>query len=449
MTTTYDPFHPKYFDESDLREELVRVYDLCHGCRLCFKFCSAFPSLFEAVDRHDDQDAAKLTPEEQDRVVDECFNCKLCYVNCPYIPGQHEWALDFPRLMLRAEQVLHRNRKRPVKARVTDQALGRIDVVGKVSTTLAPVANKVVTSPGSTSRKLLQKATGIASDRLLPPFTRQRFSTWWRRRRRGRTLDGAARQGSAVLFPTCIVEYQAPEVGRDLVQVLERNRVECDLPEGQVCCGAPWLHAGDVESFRRQARKNVGVLGKAIRAARARGEDGVAVVVPQPTCSYVLKFDYRDYLGGEGGQVAADAELVAEHTRDAAEYLVGLHKGESTELDREFSGEVPETVTYHAPCHLRAQNIGLRGRDLVKLAGAKVKVVAECSGIDGTWGYREGNVELSRKAARKMVSAIEKAGGDAVVGDCHLANGGIVEATGRQPVHPVSFLARAYGIPEE
>ncbi len=56
-----------------------------------------------------------MTPAQQDQVVDECFNCKLCYVNCPYIPGQHEWELDFPRLMLRAEQVLFKNRKRSLK----------------------------------------------------------------------------------------------------------------------------------------------------------------------------------------------------------------------------------------------------------------------------------------------------------------------------------------------
>ena len=49
-----------------------------------------------------------MTPAQQDQVVDECFQCKLCYVNCPYIPGQHEWELDFPRLMMRADQVQRR-----------------------------------------------------------------------------------------------------------------------------------------------------------------------------------------------------------------------------------------------------------------------------------------------------------------------------------------------------
>jgi glycerol-3-phosphate dehydrogenase subunit C len=444
MTTTYDPFHPRYFDEADLRQEMNRVYDLCHGCRLCFKFCTAFPTLFEAIDRHDDQDSAKMTTAEQDQVVDECFNCKLCYVNCPYIPGQHEWELDFPRLMLRAEQVLHRNRPKPVATKVTDQVLGRTDLTGKVNTALAPLVNKVVDAPGSAGRNLLQKVTGIASERVLPPYARQRFSTWWRKRssRDAAAADTTRRQGSAIVFPTCIVEYQTPQVGKDLVRVYERNGIDCSVPEGQVCCGAPWLHSGDVDNFRKQGAKNVAVLADAVRDAQARGDDP-AIVVPQPTCGYVLKYDYKDYIGG------ADADLVAEHTYDTSEYLMKVHKAEGSELDRDFSGEVPAEVTYHAPCHLRAQNIGLKSRDLVKLTGAKIKVVAECSGIDGTWGYREDNYDAARQVAKKMGRAIDKAGGDVVVGDCHLANGGIVQETGRTPQHPLSTIARAYGIPED
>jgi glycerol-3-phosphate dehydrogenase subunit C len=441
MTTTYDPFHPKYFDEADLREEMVRVYDLCHGCRLCFKFCTAFPTMFKAIDRHDDQDAAKLTVAEQDQVVDECFNCKLCYVNCPYTPGQHEWALDFPRLMLRAEQVLHKVRKPPLTERLTDQALGRTDLAGKAATTAALLANKAIAVPGSPARKAMEKVTGIAAQRVLPPYAKVRFSTWWKKRTALRATAGD-KQGAAVLFPTCLVEYQSPQVGKDLVRVMERNGIDCDVPAGQVCCGAPWLHSGDVESFRKQGRKNVRILADAIRAMRARGEEP-AVVVPQPTCGYVLKYDYKDYLGGD------DAELVAAHTYDAAEYLMRVHKAEGTALDTEFTGSVPKTVTYHAPCHLRAQNIGLKSRDLMKLTGAKITVVAECSGIDGTWGYRAEHFDASRQVARKMAAGITKAGGDVVTGDCHLANGGIVQETGRQPIHPVSLVARAYGIPEE
>ena len=85
----------------------------------------------------------------------------------------------------------------------------------------------------------------------------------------------------------------------------------------------------------------------------------------------------------------------------------------------------------------------------MKLTGTKLTVVAECSGIDGTWGLRESNVEIARGVAKKMADAITKADSEAVAGDCSLANGGIVLETGRTPVHPLSFVARAYGIPAE
>ena len=433
MTTTYDPFHPKYFDETDLRGELTRVYDLCHGCRLCFKFCTSFPTLFAFVDAHDDQDAGRLTPAQQDQVVDECFGCKLCYINCPYIPGQSEWNLDFPRLMMRADQVRVHNSELTTKTRVQNQALARTDAIGKLNTALAPLANKAIGTPGSFTRKVMEKTVGIAAERVLPPYAKQRFSTWFKNHTAA--LVGP-RQGTVALFPTCLVEYQNPAIGRDLVKVYERNGIECSLPSGEVCCGAPWLHSGDVEHFVAEGRKNITVLAAAVRA----GHD---VVVPQPTCGYIIKKDYVDYIGGP------DAELVAANTYDAAEYLMKVHKGEDTALDTDFTGDVPDAITYHAPCHLRAQNIGLRSRDLMKLTGTKITVVAECSAIDGTWGYRQQNYETSRQVAKKMADLIIKADNDVIAGDCNLANGGILQETGTQPVHPIQVMARAYGIPEE
>ena len=144
MSTIYDPKHPKYTDEADVREELTRVYDLCHGCRLCFKFCTSFPTLFEMIDRHDDQDAGRLTPAQQDQVVSECFQCKLCYINCPYIPELHEWALDFPRLMLRADAMRHANKQVSLRSRATNAVMGHTDLMGKAASVAAPLANKVV-----------------------------------------------------------------------------------------------------------------------------------------------------------------------------------------------------------------------------------------------------------------------------------------------------------------
>ncbi|MGH9136020.1 MAG: heterodisulfide reductase-related iron-sulfur binding cluster [Acidimicrobiales bacterium] len=338
MSTTYEPSDPAYLDEADLRDELNRVYDLCHGCRLCFKFCTAFPALFELVDRHDDRDASRLTNAEQHRVVDECFNCKLCYVNCPYVPGQHEWELDFPRLMLRAKAVQHDTRRRSVRTRLSDQALSRTDRAGRIGSATAPLTNRAIAKPGSATRKVLEKVTGLAAERVLPPFAKQRFSTWFRKRS---TPWVERTQAQAAVFPTCLVEYQDAQVGKDLVRVYERNGVECSLPVGLGCCGAPRLHNGDVEAFRKQARKNLPGLAAAVRA----GND---IVVAEPTCGYVLKFDYRDYLGGGDD----DAELVAAHTYDAAEYLASCTKAtapRSTPSSRDRC-PTPSPTTLPATC---------------------------------------------------------------------------------------------------
>src|SRR5262249_23331096 len=216
--------------------------------------------------------------------------------------------------------------------------------------------------------------------------------------------------------PTCTVEYQQPAIGHDLIKVYERNGIECSLVDGARCCGAPWLHSGDIEQFTKVAARNVRAMASAVR----RGKD---IVVPQPTCGYVLKKDYVDYVGGP------DAALAAEHTYDAAEYLMKVHKGAGTSLDIDFTGQVPATVTYHAPCHLRAQNVGLKSRDLLKLTGAKVTLVQQCSGIDGTWGFRAENAAVSLAIGAKLGDLVQRAGGDAVAGDCHLANTAIIEQT--------------------
>lgn len=436
MTTIYDPKHPLYLDEADTRKEMERVFDLCHGCRLCFKFCPSFPTLFDYVDQHDDQDAGKMTPAQQDHVVDECFQCKLCYVMCPYIPELHEWALDFPRLMLRADAMRRANGQVSARDKATTAIMGRTDAIGTVATSpgLGVVTNVVMgAKPGSLVRKVVEKTAGISSVRMLPPFAKTRFTTWFKKRPKVRLTK---RQAQVAVFPTCLVEYQDPNIGKDLVKVYEHNGIECSIAGDAGCCGAPFLHSGDIDSFTKVAVRNVKMLADEVRA----GND---IVVPQPTCSYVLKKDYVDYVGGP------DATLVSEHTFDAAEYLVKLHKGEDTTLDTEFKGTIPETVTYHTPCHLRAQNIGLKSRDLMKLTGAKIKLVQQCSGIDGMWGLRAENAHLSLPIGEKLGQMVKDAGGDVVAGDCHLANTAINEQTGNKPVHPLQMIARAYGIPEE
>jgi glycerol-3-phosphate dehydrogenase subunit C len=432
MTSIYDPEDPTYLDEADVRAELSRVFEICHGCQQCVTLCTSFPTLVAMIDRHADHDPGRMTPAEQDQVVDECFHCKRCVIDCPYTPALDDRNVDFPRLMLRADAMQFSSGIKPARARSATRMMGRTDQVGSLATRLTPVANRAVGArPGSLVRKVVQAFTGVSADRMLPLFARQRFSTWFERRTP--VADPGPR--AVTLFPTCLVEFQAPEIGHDLVKVYERNGIGCTL-SGAGCCGAPLLHGGDVARFRRVARRNVEVLAAEVR----RGTD---IVVPQPTCSFVLKYDYVDHAGG------ADAELVAAHTFDAAEYLLRQHDGAALTLDSTFTGEGPAQITYHAANHMQAQGIGDPSRELLALTGASITVVDESAGVDGMWGWRRGNETLAGPVAAALGAQIEQADGDVVAGDCHLANTVIAEVTGRRPQHTLQFLARAYGIDPE
>ncbi len=92
-------------------------------------------------------------------------------------------------------------------------------------------------------------------------------------------------------------------------------------------------------NFQKQAQENVRVLAKSAR-------DGLDIVVLQPSCGYVLKKEHIAHLQSE------DARLVAEHTYDVSEYLMKVHREREGGLDTEFSGSMPETVTWHVGAKL-------------------------------------------------------------------------------------------------
>lgn len=422
----YDPNAPSYLDASDARHERDRTFHVCSDCRMCVKLCPSFKDLFRFIDdRGGTEHVEELSVEEHRHVVDECYQCKLCYVICPYTPEQQqEWKIDFPRLMLRSLAIQRREGHGSRSAAL----LAQTDLQGKVATTFAPLVN--LAARMKPARVVMEKATGVSRVRLLPTYARQRFSAWFARRRS--QVRGWPR-GTVAMFPTCLVEYQEPAIGRALVGVYERNGVSCELPEGQVCCGMPWLDAGDTDKFREHAAKNVGVLAPLAHA-------GTPIVVPQPTCAYVIKQEYPDFLGTD------DARVVAANTFDACEFLVAKHR--EIPLDTDFTGPTYGTITWHAACHQRAQQIGPKSRDLMAITGAKVAMVERCSAIDGTWGLRAENVEMARKIAKPLMEQIAKSEADLVTGDCHLANTAISEDAGRTPIHPLQVLARAYGLEE-
>ena len=412
-------------DPKQLEKETLRIYEVCDGCRRCLNLCPSFNTLLDRIDACESE-VGKLTPADHRQVVDECYYCKLCYNHCPYTPP-HRFEIDFPHLMIAWKK--HLARERGVSWR--DRLLVNTDLLGTVNSRMAPLVNRILQMRWA--RTLLEHVLGIHRDRQVLPFTHETFSTWWTRR--GRKAAGPGSRKVA-LFATCLVNYQATDVGKAAVQVLEKNQVEVALPV-QHCCGMPSFDIGDTEAILKSAQAN-------ITALRPFLDKGYDVVVPVPSCSLMLKREYPLLLQRE------DTATLAAGTFDVCEYLMKLKREGALNMD--FS-HPPGRVAYHIPCHLRDQNIGFKSKELMECAGAQVEVIERCSGHDGTWSAKTEFFPLSMTIAKKTVQAIEQQPADVIASDCPLAGlqldqaGGRAHVGGRSTVHPIQIVRDAYGLP--
>jgi glycerol-3-phosphate dehydrogenase subunit C len=423
------PDDPRYWNADDLTFELKRTFQVCHECRMCVGYCGSFPTLFAAVDRDIDggraEGAEHLTAADFVKVSDLCWQCKLCYIKCPYTEdeGASE-LLDFPRLMAREKA----QRARRDGVALVDQVLGEPGLMGKLGSGLAaPAANLINAS--RLARKVAEKVTGVSADFPLPPFERDPFPAWLARHV---PLAGAGDAGEVVIFSTCYGDYNQSKVPRAAVRVLEHQGYRVLRPE-QVCCGMPNLDGGDVEAMKAKVRANVASLIEHVRA-------GQKIVVPSPTCGYTMKKEWPVYVDD------ADVRAVAAATLDLMQFLDGLRRAKTWKTDWKKSlGK----VAYHAPCHLRAQKIAYPGmRILNAIADTDVRMVEQCSAVDGTWGMKAAYYEIGRKYAQKLTRDIADDDNELVLSDCPLAARRIEKENGVEVWHPIEAVRQAYGLPE-
>ena len=453
------PRDPEYWDEAALLAEEKRVFEICNGCRLCWNLCPSFPALFDAIDALDTADEGEVSEDEKiaidahgnhdfsghtpttrndimgqadaleqlplsvhEEVVDLCYQCKLCDPICPFTPP-HEFAVDFPRLMLRHKAV--HARKHGVTTQ--DNWLGDPERIGRLGTMVPTFAN--AGSGLYLNRIVMEKIIGIHRDRQLPTFATQTFLDWFRARHPTQPKPSEVTGKKVVLFYTCSVQWNEPQVGRAAVEVLEHNGFTVFAPEMK-CCGMPALDGGDVDRATEWAKHNVAHLMPYVEA-------GCDILSPGPTCSFMLKQEYGDYLG------TPEAVAVSECSYDLMEYLHKVRK--AGELKEDFENEVGE-IGYHLPCHLKIQKIGFRSRDMLKkLPGAKVKLVDKCSCMDGTWGMKTQHYERSKEWAQPLLEGLTKDAPPTLSSDCLIAKLQIEEGTGQKVVHPIEILRDAYG----
>ncbi|HZS84854.1 MAG TPA: heterodisulfide reductase-related iron-sulfur binding cluster [Stellaceae bacterium] len=429
--------NPDFYDMAKIEAEAHRVFDICHGCRRCFNLCDSFPRLFDLIDTSATGELDAVAPADYKRVVDACTLCDMCFMTkCPYVPP-HEFDLDFPHLMLRYRAA----ELRAGRVGRMSQELVKTDRNGHLAGAVAPLANWASDTGNKLTRPLLEKLAGIDREAALPKFHGRTFAM--RAKRAAPEIDRTAPAfgRKAVLYATCFVNYNNPQIGTATRAVLAKNGVETEIAYPG-CCGMPQLEQGNLAKVAESAGKVAAELSPWID----RGYDVIALV---PSCALMLKFEWPLILPED-----AQVKRLAQATFDISEYIVDIAKKEG--LAPGFSG-LDGGVTLHLACHARAQNMGQKAAEMLRLLpGTRVAVIERCSGHGGSWGVGKGNFEVALKVGKPVAKQAAKNATAYLASECPLAGTHIVQGMekledgAKAPAggarHPIELMAEAYGL---
>jgi Fe-S oxidoreductase len=384
-------------------------------------------------------DPGRLADADVRAVADLCVNCKLCAAECP----SH---VDIPRLMLEAKaaNVAEHGLDRP------DWVMARVGMFAAVGSAVALLANQLLRGP--ITRWVMEKFFGISRRRGLPryaarSFLRQAARRGWTRKapvvrsplsiaKTPLATDyGLRATDKAAVFVDIFANYHDPQIAEAAVRVLAHNGVAVIVPPGQRSSGMEALAQGDVETAREIARDNLRVFADLAR-------EGYRIVCPEPTAAVMLKHDYLDLLDDP------DARLVADHTVELTAYLWDLH--ERGRLRTDFR-PLPLPLGHHVPCHVKALGGTPAGPALLGLIPeARVYTIdVSCSGMAGTYGLRASAYETSLAAGKPMLDELRRPRVMFGSTECSACRMQMEEGSGKRTLHPVQYLALAYGLMPE
>ena len=423
---------PDFSNKELLDAEMERVLDICHGCRRCFNLCGSFPKLFDLIDDSATGEIDGVLKESYADVVDLCTLCDMCFSNkCPYVPP-HDFDIDFPHLMLRYKAYQHKEKQ----VSFSKKQLAEVDRNASVFNAIAPLVN-TANAIGSVARPLIQATVNIHVDASIPKFAGKTLMRQVKDKPFFPNPEGAAYGEKVIIYATCFANYNETKLGLHAGKILAHQGIDVRF-EYPGCCGMPQLELGNIGRVTNNAHHIAAFFEPFI-------DDGYSIVSLVPSCTFMLKSEWP-LMAPESGTVLK----LSKNTFDISEYIVllskqfGLAKGLTS---------LGENVTLHLACHARAQNMGAKAAEMLRLIpDIKVDVIERCSGHGGTWGMMVDTFDIALKIGKPVVNQAMQKKNRIVSSECPLAAEHIQQGLQRDShdtiftkMHPLEIFARAYG----
>lgn len=391
-------------------------FESCIKCTICTIYCpvtAVNPRYPGPKQAGPDGERYRLKkPLFYDEALKYCLNCKRCEVACPADVKIGD-IIQAARIKYSAQ---------PPSLR--DTLLANTDFVGTMATTFAPIVNKVL-SLGAT-RKVMDVTLGIDGHRQFPKYAGTRFETWYRK-------HAAAEQEKfprhVSYFHGCYVNYNFPQLGKDLIRLFNACGIGVRLLKGERCCGVAKIANRCIDEAKCDGKRNLQALTEAV-------ERGDEVVSTSSTCCFTLRDEYPHLLD-------IDNSAVRDHISLATRTLFRLIDEGKVRLA--FRPDFKARVAYHVPCHMEKLGWTIYSVSLLRMIPGLeyVPLMSNCCGIAGTYGFKKENYAYSQAIGAPLFKQILDSDVDYVACDCETCKWQIEMSTGVNVLNPISILADA------
>ena len=392
-------------------------FEQCIKCTICTVYCpvaAANPDYPGPKQAGPDGERLRLKqPDFYDNALKYCMNCKRCEVACPSNVRIGD--------IIQAARIKYGPQR---NTSLRNFVLSNTDLVGSLATPFAPIVNAAVAL--KPVRYVMDKVMAIDHRRVFPKYAHGTFTSWYRKHA---AAAQAAYAKQVAYFHGCYVNYNNPQLGKDLIRIMNALGYGVQLLDKEKCCGVALIANGLYKQARRQAETNLASIRRAV------SDRGLTVLATSSTCTFTLRDEYPHLLEMKNDDVRDRVEL-------ATRYLYRLITEQGARL-RFREDAAPLRVAYHTPCHMEKMGWAYYSIELLRMIpGVEVTVLdSQCCGIAGTYGFKKENYATSQAVGEGLFRQIEASGAALVATDCETCKWQIEMSTSKRCAHPLTILA--------
>jgi glycerol-3-phosphate dehydrogenase subunit C len=407
-----------------MKKEIFKPYNVsdnnfeqCVKCTICTVYCPVLevnPDYPGPKQSGPDGERMRLKdPEFYDEALKLCLNCKRCEVACPS-------GVKIGDIIQSARIKYSKS-----KPKLRDMILANTDIVGTMASTFAPIVNTAVAL--KPVRRVMDSVLKIDHHRMFPKYTGLRFESWYKRYAEKKQKEF---KKHVSYFHGCYVNYNFPQLGKDLIKVMNAAGFGVHLLEKEKCCGVALISNGLIKQATKQAKHNVEAFKKSIV------DQNMPVISTSSTCIFTIRDEYPHLLGVKNEEIRDESEL-------ATRFLFRLI--DEGKLKLAFKKNYRKRIAYHTPCHMEKLGWSIYSTSLLRMIPGLefVNLESQCCGIAGTYGFKKENYKTSQEVGKPLFDNIENATVDFVATDCETCKWQIEMSTSAKVQHPISILAEA------